>query len=100
MRPALLLLIAALAVAAGSACSSGSKHAAGTTRGQTHRPATTPRKAAAPRLPAHLVERTLPSLPQPLQDGAGAESNSGVLVAGGLNSADASVGDIHFVGPA
>ena len=97
MRAASLLLIAALAVATGSACSSGSKRAAGTTS-QAHQRAPTPRRPRA-RPSADLVERTLPSLPQPLQDGAGAESGSGALVAGGLNSADASVGDIQLVRP-
>jgi YVTN family beta-propeller protein len=95
VRPTSLLLIATIAVAAGSACSSGSKHTASTAAGTPRHVASRP--AAAKQRPVRLVERVLTRLPQPLQDGAAAPSGSGALVAGGLDAADASVSDIRSV---
>ncbi len=97
MRPTSLFLIAAIAVAAGSACSSGSKHA-DSTAVSTRRQAA-PRNVTATPRPVHLVERVVSRLPEPLQDGAAAASGSGAVVAGGLNAADTSVSDIRSVSP-
>jgi DNA-binding beta-propeller fold protein YncE len=88
-------LLALAAVLAATGCSS-SKHAAKrvapavtTTRHTAH--------AAAPPKIVRLVEREVGSLAQPVQDAAAAPSGTGALLAGGLNSADTSVGDVRFV---
>ena len=95
MPRAWFLVLALSALVAATGCSS-SKHAA---KHGTPPAATTTRHTAA--APAHkvvrLVERRLGSLAQPLQDAAAAPSGSGAVLAGGLNSADASVGDVLFV---
>jgi len=44
-----------------------------------------------------VVERTVGSLSQPLQDAAAARSGTGALLLGGLDAADTSVSDIRFV---
>jgi DNA-binding beta-propeller fold protein YncE len=87
-------LLALAALVAASGCSS-SKHAAK----HAAPPAATPKThiAAAPRKVVRLVERHLRSLGQALQDAAAAPSGSGAMIAGGLNSADTSVGDVRFV---
>jgi YVTN family beta-propeller protein len=94
MRATRLILLGLAALASGAACSSGSKHAADTTPAQhrttSHVIRTRPRSV-------RLVEKTVATLPQPVQDAAAARSGSGALVVGGLNSADASIGDIRFV---
>ena len=88
-----LLGLAALALAAGSACSS-SKHASNpettSTSAARHAAAPKPRSTA-------VVVRTLGSLGQPLQDAAGAPSGAGALLLGGLNAADTSIADVRFV---
>jgi DNA-binding beta-propeller fold protein YncE len=88
-----VLALAALVAATG--CSS-SKHAArheappaATTTG--HTAATPARKLVM------FVEHRVRSLARPLQDAAAAPEGSGAVLAGGLNSADASVGDVLFV---
>ena len=88
-----LLGIAALALVAGAGCSSSSpKQTAVSAK---------PRPAAhvVPARPrsTRLVERSVGSLAQPLQDAAAAPSGSGALLLGGLNAADTSVADIRFV---
>jgi DNA-binding beta-propeller fold protein YncE len=45
----------------------------------------------------NVVERTLGSLGQPLQDAAAAPSGAGALLLGGLNAADTSIADVRFV---
>ena len=87
----MLLTLAALVAASG--CSS-SKHAA-----RRHAPPTATKKHAAvvPRKVVRLVERSLGSLAGALQDAAAARSGSGAVLAGGLNAADTSVGDVRFV---
>src|SRR6476646_5211955 len=80
-----LLGLAALALAAGSACSS-SKHAS-------------PRTTSAPAV-RHVIParpRTVASLAAPLQDAAAAPSGAGALLLGGLNAADTSVAEVRFV---
>ena len=88
-----LLGLAALALAAGSACSS-SKHASDpettSTSAVRHAAAPKPRSTA-------VVERTVGSLGQPLQDAAAAPSGAGALLLGGLNAADSSIADVRFV---
>ena len=88
-----LLGLAALALAAGSACSS-SKHASNpeTTSTFAARHAAVPK----PRSTA-VVERTVGSLGQPVQDAAAAPSGAGALLLGGLNAADTSIADVRFV---
>jgi DNA-binding beta-propeller fold protein YncE len=90
------LLVPALAALVGATGCSSSKHAA---RHETPPAATTTKHAAA--AASHklvrLVERRLGSLANPLQDAAAAASGSGAVIAGGLNSADESVGDVLFV---
>jgi len=86
------ILLATVVVLAGSACSSGSKQAAETTTATVRH-----HVAPVPRHPARLVERPLPNLAAPLQDAAAAASGSGALVAGGLDAADTSVGQVRFV---
>jgi YVTN family beta-propeller protein len=86
------ILLATVVVLAGSACSSGSKHPAETTTATVRQ-----HVAPVPRHPVRLVERPLPSLAAPLQDAAAAASGSGALVAGGLDAADTSVGQVRFV---
>ena len=81
-------------VAAGAGCSSGSKHAATTSTDSTTKQTVT--HAVEPR-PLRLVERSLPDLPQPLQDAAAATSGTGGLFVGGLNAGDTSVDGIRFV---
>jgi YVTN family beta-propeller protein len=94
--PGGLILLATVVVLAGSACSSGSKHAAETaTASLGHRTVT--HVTATRRRPLRLVERSLPSLPAPLQDAAAAAGGSGALVAGGLDAADTSVDQIRVV---
>src|SRR5919197_4562214 len=88
-------MLLAAAVAA-SACSSGSKHAADTTAAAKSRVSHARVKRSHP---VDLVERALAPLPQPLQDAAAARNGTGALVAGGLDAADASVGQIRFVSP-
>jgi DNA-binding beta-propeller fold protein YncE len=44
-----------------------------------------------------VVERTVGSLGQPLQDAAAAPSGAGALLLGGLNAADTSIADVRFV---
>jgi DNA-binding beta-propeller fold protein YncE len=88
-----LLGLAALALAAGSACSS-SKHASDpqtTSTSAVHHSA-----VLKPRSPS-VVERTVGSLAQPLQDAAAARSGAGALLLGGLNAADTSIADVRFV---
>jgi len=87
-----LLGLAALALAAGSACSS-SKHASPRT---TSAPAVRHVAPARPRSVA-VVERTVGSLAAPLQDAAAAPSGAGALLLGGLNAADTSVAEVRFV---
>jgi len=88
-----LLGLAALALAAGSACSL-SKHASDPQT--TARSAVRHAAAPKPRSTA-VVERTLGSLAQPLQDAAAAPSGTGALLLGGLNAADTSIADVRFV---
>jgi DNA-binding beta-propeller fold protein YncE len=87
-----LLGIAILALAATTGCSS-SKHTAA--------PPATAQKAththAEPVVRTRVVERSLGSLGQPLQDAAAAPMGSGALLLGGLNAADTSVADVRFV---
>ena len=45
------------------------------------------------------MERDIGSLAQPVQDAAAAPSGAGAMLAGGLNSADSSIGDVRFVSP-
>jgi YVTN family beta-propeller protein len=97
MRASRLLLLVAL-VPVAAACSSGSKHAGSTTTTQPAHQTVARRAGRAPER-LHLVERPLPSLAQPLQDGAAAANGAGALVVGGLNAADASVGDVRAVTP-
>jgi DNA-binding beta-propeller fold protein YncE len=88
-----LLGLAALALASGSACSS-SKHS------NDMHTASTPTVRQVARNKPHpvaVVERTLRSLPAPLQDAAAAPSGSGALLLGGLNAADTSIEDVRFV---
>ena len=88
-----LLGLAGLALASGSACSS-SKHS-----NDVHT-ASTPTVRHVARNKPHpvaVVERTLRSLPAPLQDAAAAPSGSGALLLGGLNAADTSIEDVRFV---
>ena len=56
-------------------------------------------RRAAPPKPRTLavIERTVGSLSQPLQDAAFAPSGSGAILLGGLNAADTSVADVRFV---
>jgi YVTN family beta-propeller protein len=89
-----LLGCAALALLSGLACSSSTKHAAVTRT--THRAAVHHAARAKPRTVA-VVERTVGSLSQPLQDAAAAPSGTGAFLLGGLNAADTSVGDVRFV---
>jgi DNA-binding beta-propeller fold protein YncE len=88
-----LLGLAALALAAGSACSS-SKHASDqqttSTSAVHHAAAPKPRSVV-------VVERIVGSLAQPLQDAAAAPSGAGALLLGGLNAADTSIADVRFV---
>jgi DNA-binding beta-propeller fold protein YncE len=49
------------------------------------------------RPPLRLVERAVGRLAQPLQDAAAAPGGAGVVVAGGLDASDSSVGDIRVV---
>ena len=83
-----MLALAVLAAATG--CSS-SKHAVRHDEAPAHAAVTPAHKAV------RLVERRLGSLAHPLQDAAAAPSGSGAVLAGGLNSADTSVGDVLFV---
>jgi YVTN family beta-propeller protein len=57
------------------------------------------RAAPARPRPTRLVERSLGTLAEPLQDAAAAPIGSGALLLGGLDAADTSVGDIRFVSP-
>ena len=86
-----MLALAALVAATG--CSS-SKHA-----DKHHIPPVTTAtgRTAAPHKVVRLVERKLGSLAQPVQDAAAASSGSGAVLAGGLNSGDASISDIRLV---
>jgi YVTN family beta-propeller protein len=88
------IVLGLAAVGLGAGCSSGSKDAADTTRAQ-HR-GTSHVISRRPR-PLRLVERTVGSLPEPVQDAAAARSGSGALLVGGLNAGDTSIGDIRFV---
>ena len=90
-----LLLLTAVVLLAGSACSSGSKHAEQTTSTEAHRKVS--HVPATRRRPLRLVERPLARLPAPLQDSAAAASGFGAVVAGGLDSADTSVDGIRYV---
>jgi DNA-binding beta-propeller fold protein YncE len=85
-----LLGLAALALAAGSACSS-SKHAS-----DPQTTSTSPVHHSVVPKPS-VVERTVGSLAQPLQDAAAAPSGAGALLLGGLNAADTSIADVRFV---
>jgi DNA-binding beta-propeller fold protein YncE len=87
------MLLGLVALACGAGCSSGSKHAAGTTA-QNHGVV---RPARPLQRNVRLAERAVGALAQPVQDAAAARSGSGALVVGGLNAADASIGDIRFV---
>jgi DNA-binding beta-propeller fold protein YncE len=89
-----LLGLAALALVSGSACSSSSNDSS-----EAHTTSTRPVRHLAPASPrpVGLVERTLGSLGQPLQDAAAAPSGAGALLLGGLNAADTSVADVRFV---
>jgi YVTN family beta-propeller protein len=89
----LVLGLAALACATAAGCSS-SKHASET----TPRPNPPNRQTTHQRpIPIGVVERTVGSLSQPLQDAAAARSGTGALLLGGLDAADTSVSDIRFV---
>jgi DNA-binding beta-propeller fold protein YncE len=89
-----LLGLAALALASGSGCSSSSKHSSNrhttSIRAVRHLTRPGPRRVG-------VVERTLGSLGQPLQDAAAAPSRAGALLLGGLNAADTSIADVRFV---
>jgi DNA-binding beta-propeller fold protein YncE len=88
-----LLGLAALALAAGSACSlskDASDPQTASTSAVHHTAAPKPR-------PTAVVERTVGSLGQPLQDAAAAPSGAGALLLGGLNAADTSIADVRFV---
>jgi len=89
-----LLGLAALALASGSGCSSSSKHSSNrhttSIRDVRHLTRPGPRRVG-------VVERTLGSLGQPLQDAAAAPSGAGALLLGGLNAADTSIDDVRFV---
>jgi YVTN family beta-propeller protein len=88
-----VLGLAALACATAAGCSS-SKHASET----TPRPNPPNRQTTHQRpIPIGVVERTVGSLSQPLQDAAAARSGTGALLLGGLDAADTSVSDIRFV---
>jgi DNA-binding beta-propeller fold protein YncE len=88
-----MLALAAVVAVTGCSSSKDAKHdapAAATTTKQ--------RTAAAPtRKFVRLVEHRLGSLARALQDAAAAPNGSGAVLAGGLNSADTSVGDVLFV---
>jgi DNA-binding beta-propeller fold protein YncE len=88
-----LLGLAALVLASGSACSS-SKHSTDT---HTTSTPTVRHVGRSKPHPVGVVERTLPSLPAPLQDAAAAPIGSGALLLGGLNAADTSIADVRFV---
>jgi DNA-binding beta-propeller fold protein YncE len=88
-----LLGLAALVLASGTACSSSSKHAAPVTT----RERTVVRHAAPKPGPTRLVERSLGTLGQPLQDAAAARRGAGMLLLGGLNAADTSIDSVSFV---
>jgi DNA-binding beta-propeller fold protein YncE len=95
--PRARFFVLALAAAVAATGCSSSKHAA-----KHDTPAVTTTQhaahaAAAPRKFVRLVEREVGSLAQPVQDAAAAPSGSGAVLAGGLNSADTSVGDVRFV---
>jgi DNA-binding beta-propeller fold protein YncE len=89
-----LLGLAALALAFGSACSSSSKDSS-----EAHTTSTRAVRHLAPARPRPIgvVERTLGSLGQPLQDESAAPSGNGALLLGGLNAADTSIADVRFV---
>jgi DNA-binding beta-propeller fold protein YncE len=84
-----LFVLALAALASATGCSS-SKHA-------TRHEAPPASAVAPPRKVVRLVERRLGSLAHPLQDAAAAPSGKGAVLAGGLNSADTSVGEVLFV---
>jgi YVTN family beta-propeller protein len=88
-----LLGIAVLALAAATGCSS-SKHAVAPATTTAHKAEHT---HAEPVVRTRVVERSLGSLGQPLQDAAAAPMGSGALLLGGLNAADTSVADVRFV---
>jgi DNA-binding beta-propeller fold protein YncE len=90
------IVLGLAAVGLGAGCSSGSKDAAETTHAQHRSTSHMIPQRQRPR-PLRLVERTVGSLPEPVQDAAAARSGSGALVVGGLNAGDTSVGDIRFV---
>jgi DNA-binding beta-propeller fold protein YncE len=89
-----LLGLVALALASGSACLSSSKDSS-----EAHTTSTRAVRDLAPTRPRRIgvVERTLGSLGQPLQDAAAAPSGAGALLLGGLNAADTSIADVRFV---
>ena len=62
-----------------------------------HSDASGSRVARGQPAPDRLVERSVGTLAQPLQDAAAAPIGSGALLLGGLNAADTSVADIRFV---
>ena len=89
--PVPLLGVAALALVA-AGCSSSAKHAA-----VEAKPPRASHVARVKPRPTRLVEHSLGTLAQPLQDAAAARSGSGALLLGGLNAADTSVAEIRFV---
>ncbi|MGB2875076.1 MAG: kelch repeat-containing protein [Gaiellaceae bacterium] len=94
-RSSVLALAAVGTLAFVVGCSSSARHATqapgdgnrNTTQAVTTRPSSFLR----------LVERSIGSLAQPVQDAAAAPSGSGALLLGGLTAADTSIGDIRFV---
>ena len=86
-----------LAVLLGATGCSSSKHAAKHDDDAPSATTITRHAAVSPHKTLRLVERDLGSLLQPIQDAAAAPSGSGALLAGGLNAADGSVGDVQFV---
>jgi DNA-binding beta-propeller fold protein YncE len=91
-----LLVLTALCGAAASmaGCSFGTSEAAKKDTASTSRQA---QRHTQPPALKRLVERRVGALAQPLQDTAAARSGPGALLLGGLNAADTSVDDIHFV---
>jgi YVTN family beta-propeller protein len=86
-----LLGVAGIALIA-AGCSSSARHTA-----VPAKPPPASHLARATPRPTRLVERSIGTLGQPLQDAAAAPSGSGALLLGGLNAADTSVADIRFV---
>jgi DNA-binding beta-propeller fold protein YncE len=90
-----LLGLVALALVSATGCSLSAGHSSGAHTTTT--PAARQHVAQAKPHSVAVVERTIGSLPQPLQDAAAAPSGGGALLLGGLNAADSSVAEIRAV---